>query len=107
MSTIGFAGDSASLLFSAVAGANDAITFTFQGDLNQMSAQDRFLRSRGFKVGRRDVYPGVYSETDFKAALTLIFQQRVAGWHHYNKEYVKYGICTNEEYRSALGVKPE
>lgn len=95
----------ASLIAGAACGANDRVQFLLDGDLSQMSEQEEFLRSRGFKVGRTDVYPGLYTEEEFRSALDLIWKHRVSGWWHYKEKYVKYSICSQEEFMAALNVE--
>lgn len=95
----------ASLIGSAVQGRSDGIQFLLSGDLSQMSAQERFLQGIGFTVGRNDVYPGFHTEQEFRLALEAIWQNRVAGWWHYEGKYVGYNICTSEEFRTALDVQ--
>ena len=93
------------LLLSAAQKCNDGVKFTLDGDLSQMATQGEFLRKAGFRVGRVDVYPGLYTEEDYKAALKAIWENRVDGWWNYEEKYVEYGICTSEEFRAYLGVK--
>jgi len=93
------------LLSSAASGRNDqGYSYYLNGDLCQMSAQERFLSRHGMVLGRRDVYPALKTEEDFKKALTLLWEHKVAGWWHYKKKMVEYGICTEDEYETALGV---
>ena len=72
--------------------------FFCQGDLCQMAAQKNFLNSRGISTFQKDVYPCI-KKSDLKTALELIYNHYVDGWWHYEDEYVKYGICTSEEFR--------
>lgn len=85
----------------------DQIKFYLDGDLLQMSQQETFLRSHGFSVGRSNVYPGLYTEDDFKQALNLIWDHRVPGWWHYLDKYERYDICTTTEFKSALHIECE
>ena len=90
------------LMSSAVAGATaQGYTFTLEGDLCQMSTQKQFLQGRGFDVGQDDVYPCLKPE-DKERALKMIWEGRVEGWWHYLKQYEKFNICTEEEFRVAL-----
>lgn len=88
------------------AGKNDTkrTVIVGSGDLIQMGAQFRFLRDRGFDVGRQDVYPAVSSEEEKQRALLLMWEARVDGW--WNLGLIKAGICTEEEHQRALGVVP-
>jgi hypothetical protein len=94
-----------SLIVSAAQGRSDGVKFLLDGDLSQMSTQEEFLKARGFNVGRSNVYPGLFTEDDFKRALAAIWESRVSGWWHYQAKYVEYGICTSEEFQAALKVE--
>ena len=92
-----------SLLNSAITGREDAgFLFLLNGDLNQMGIQDRFLRSRGFTIGRRDVYPALRTKEEFNTAIKAIWESRIAGWWHYRKKLVENGVCTEEQFKQAL-----
>jgi hypothetical protein len=90
------------LLQSAVKGERDTGFATISGDLNQMSIQKEFLRGQGFDLGQSDVYPIVRTEEDWKRALGLFWKYKVQGWWHYEAHYVKYSICSKEEFSRAL-----
>ena len=90
------------LLQSAVDKKRDTGFATINGDLNQMSIQKEFLRGQGFDLGQSDVYPIVRTEEDWKRALGLFWQYKVQGWWHYEAHYVKYNICTKQEFARAL-----
>lgn len=77
------------------------------GDLVQMSAQKEFLRRRGFDIGQRDVYPCVKTEEEQVRALKAIWEARVDGWWNHDRDLVRLGICTREEYNTALGIECE
>ena len=93
------------LIESATDKRNDGKLFTLEGDLSQMANQRDFLEKRGFRVGRIDCYPGLFTEEDYRKALTAIWENRVDGWWHYDEDYVKYGICTMEQFNTRLGRK--
>ncbi len=76
-------------------------TFFLDGDLNQMSAQKRFLSSIGIVTKQRNVYPCLKDE-DVKKALTAIWTNKIDGWWNYLKEYVELEICTEGEFNDAL-----
>ncbi|WP_050809957.1 hypothetical protein [Desulfosporosinus sp. OT] len=76
--------------------------FVLSGDLCQMADQERELRRRGFSLGNSDVYPTVNSEDEYIDALRFIWNRRVNGWWNYKDDYVKYGICSAEEFSLAL-----
>ena len=71
------------------------------GDLNQMASQKRFLISRGFDIGQDDVYP-VVKKNEEKKALFSLWINKVNGWWCYKEEFIKYKICTEQEYFTAL-----
>jgi hypothetical protein len=79
-------------------------TFYVSGDLNQMSKQKSFLINRGIDVGQRDVHP-VLKDCDVLQALTLIYANKIEGWWHYQEQYIKYNICTKEEFHNALELQ--
>ena len=71
-----------------------------------MSNQKVFLVHRGFKVAQNDVYPCLKAE-DEKAALQAIWDYKCDGWWHYLDEYVKHGICTQEQWKKELSDQVE
>lgn len=73
------------------------------GDLRQMSAQKRFLRSQGFEVGQVNVYPALRTEREYIDALRKIWEFRVDGWWNYQRDLLKHQICTKAEYDRELG----
>lgn len=79
--------------------------YTFGGDLCQMGIIKRELQEAGFLVVQNDVYPGFPKdqEDEYKKALAYIFKKRIEGWWSQKEALVKYGICTQEEFRKALG----
>lgn len=92
------------LLSSAGSNAPKEYDFSVQGDLCQMGAQKEFLQKRGFDLRQSDVYP-VLKEEDKKDALEAIWNARVEGWWHYKETMVKLGICTAEDWDTALNVQ--
>jgi hypothetical protein len=92
----------ASLLGSAIRGEREDLAFTLDGDLRQMAAQEQFLQSHGIRVGRTDVYPGVYTDEDKLRALKLIWENRVEGWWNYRRQFVEFQICTEAEFDAAF-----
>ena len=83
----------ASLL--ADAHRSDAVTHVLTGDLAQMAAQERHLVRNGITMGRSGGIPGMFSEEDFKAGLSILWRDKVEGWWNYRREFVFRGICTN------------
>lgn len=81
--------------------APEGYSFRLDGDLNQMSTQKNFLIKEGFDVKQSSVYP-IIKEEDKKKALTLIFENKIQGWHHYFREYIELKICNEKEYRRLL-----
>lgn len=80
---------------------NDNYSFFLRGDLCQMATQRNFLSHRGFNLKQNDVYPCL-KECDVERALKEIYLNKVEGWWHYDDEYVKYNICTKEEFLNKL-----
>ncbi len=74
---------------------------TLRGDLCQIMAQAQILSWEGFALESSDVYRIVPAEA-VEQALLLIWQRKIEGWWHYECLYVEHGICTSEEYRTAL-----
>lgn len=74
---------------------------TILGDLSQMATQDLFLRRNGIKLNRSNVYY-IIQEVDVKLALTMIWENKIEGWWHYEEEYVEHGIITKEQFRERL-----
>jgi len=74
-------------------------TFYLKGDLQSMAEQKEIMVYNGFAVEQSDVYP-VLLEKDKKAALTLIWRGRIAGWWLYEKDLVREGVCTKEEFQA-------
>lgn len=93
-------------LHSAAAERDDVgFRFLIDGDLNQMGIQERFLRERGFTVGRRNVYPALRTEEEFNAAIKAIWESRIAGWWHYRKRLVENDVCTEEQFEQVLDAE--
>lgn len=86
--------------------ASSEYTFYLAGDLCQMSSQKSLLISRGFDVQQNNVYP-VLKKSDKEDALRAIWDTKTEGWWHYEKEYVKLGICTSEEFKANLVITCE
>ena len=80
---------------------NQEYSFFLDGDLNQMSVQRSFLNKHGIETKQNNVYPCL-KEEDVSKSLKLIWEFEVDGWWHYKKEYVKYNICTEEEFINRL-----
>jgi hypothetical protein len=79
------------------------MSYSFQGDLCQMSKQERLLVNYGFKIKMLDVYPTVETEEEFIKAISLIWNMKCEGWWHYRDWYFKHNICTPYEYWVNLG----
>lgn len=80
---------------------NEKFSFYLDGDLSQMSSQRRFLSERGIVIQQNNVYPCL-RECDVEKAMRLIWEQRCDGWWHYKPQYLKYGICTEEDFTNRL-----
>ena len=74
---------------------------TLRGDLCQMGGQKGFLRRRGIETSQMDVYP-VVGKDKVVQALSLIWAYSEPGWWHYKDEFVKYNICTSEQFKKRL-----
>ena len=85
-------------------GTSSGYTFTFDGDLNQMSEQREFLQRQGFEVGMTNVYPAVKTQAEYDKAITAIYKNRCAGYWHYREKLIKLGVCTEAEFTAALDV---
>jgi hypothetical protein len=92
-------------LLGSAGRSNHKIRYLLNGDLCQMSAQDRFLRNCGMEVGRSDVYPGFATQEEYDKAITKIWEFRVDGWWHYETHLVELKLCTHEEFLVALDVQ--
>ena len=76
-----------------------------EGDLCQMSSNKEFLQRSGFKIGQVDVYPALQTEKEYIEALNLFYIHRVNGWWNYRRQFVEYGICTDDEFKGKFGTK--
>lgn len=75
-----------------------------QGDLHQLGVQSLFLRQNGFDIEQVDVFSAVETEDEYNMAIAMFYQSRVEGWWNYKEELIKYGICTEDEFKTALQV---
>ena len=91
-------------LAGACARRADAGHILSGGDLSQMAAQKRFLIASGLDVGQRDVYPVLKNPEDFKKALALIFENKIAGWWNLENDIVSQGVCPAAEFGKALAA---
>ncbi|MCF7957936.1 MAG: hypothetical protein K9M57_05740 [Phycisphaerae bacterium] len=84
-------------------GRTQEFNYLLKGTRNQRSSQKIFLEEKGFKIGFTKAHPGLMGLTDFKKALTLIWENRakIKGWWHYKKELIGLEICTLEEFNAA------
>lgn len=80
---------------------SDMKRFYISGDLNQMAIQKRVLSQHGIQTVQSDVYPTVSME-DLPKALQIIWKNKVEGWWHYKDEYIKYSICSAEEFKNGF-----
>jgi hypothetical protein len=71
------------------------------GDLNQLARQRIILNSRGVETRQSDVFPCVMRK-DVPEALKIIWEGSIEGWWHYEDLYLKYGICTEEEFKARM-----
>ena len=75
--------------------------FFLSGDLSQMATQKQFLSNMRIVTKQNNVYPCL-REVDIEKSMTLIWKNKVEGWWHYKDQYVKYGICTEDEFMKRL-----
>lgn len=80
--------------------------FPLDGDLRQMGSQAAFLRAQGYTVLVSGGIPGLATENEHKAAVTLLWANKHEGWWNYQHYLVQYGICTPEEYLRVLRGEP-
>ena len=83
--------------------------YIFDGDLNQMGLIEDALRGAGFPVVKSDVYPG-FPENDketYVRALRFVYERRIEGWWNQREKLIEHGICTEDEFKIALGVQVE
>lgn len=80
---------------------SEEYTFYLKGSLSQMSEQEAHLRRIGVEATHSDVYP-VIKEADVERSLRSIYICKVDGWWHYQEKYIALGICTQQEFESAL-----
>lgn len=85
---------------------NEDYSIFLDGDLCQMHAQSEFLRGHGISVKFNNVYPCV-KPCDEEKVFRLIWKYKCEGWHHYIKQYEKFGICTKELFSSVLDKQCE
>jgi hypothetical protein len=79
----------------------DVESITLSGDLSQMGTMGDRLRQAGFNVRHSGVYP-VIEGKEIVGALQFLWDRGVDGWWGQNKELVKHGICTQEEFVAKL-----
>ena len=83
------------------------ISFTLDGDLNQMSIQKQHidrLQDLGIRMTKEDVYHTVHGTPEqIKKVLESFWKNRILGWWNYRTELVvDYRICTDTVFRAAL-----
>ena len=81
--------------------SNESYSIHLDGDLCQMSAQHKFLKSRGVDVQFNNVYPCV-RPCDKEITFKLIWEYRCDGWWLYQKKYAELDICDKEEFMKTL-----
>jgi hypothetical protein len=96
------------LMQSAINKERASVEYSFHcdGDLSQMAAQKSHLESIGVSTQQDDVYPCIRKE-DVEKALRSIWQHRIPGWWHYREKYKAFGICSGEDFDSALDFQIE
>lgn len=68
------------------------------GDLGQMGTMSDALSQAGFDVRHWDAYP-VLLHDDIIPGLRYLWDHRVPGWWNQRESFIKYGICTAEEFQ--------
>jgi hypothetical protein len=81
--------------------------YSLQGDLCQMFTQKKAMDLYEVPYIMQDVYPTIEGEKDYKRALVIIWDDRIEGWWHYKEDYVRYGICSAEEFDTRLHKQVE
>jgi len=100
------------MTFSVAPGVLDALAdaddprahYLLTGDLSQMGTMYTALKSAGFRVVKRDVYPG-FAESDeeeYVRALRFVYESGIAGWWNQRTDIIKHGIATAEEFQAKL-----
>lgn len=99
--SFGFAPGALDMLYQAKRNeCNEEYSVYLNGDLYQMSAQARFLKSfGGIDVKFNNVYPCV-RPCDKEKTFKLMWKYKCEGWWHYENEYVELKLCTNEEFKT-------
>lgn len=81
---------------------NEEYSVYLNGDLCQMSAQAKFLKSfGGIDVKFNGVYPCV-RPCDKEETFKLFWKYKCEGWWNYENEYVELKICTKEEFTTVF-----
>jgi hypothetical protein len=75
--------------------------FHLNGDLKQMATQMVVLKERGIKVEVDGGIPFV-EEKDYHRALLIIWVNAIHGWWNYKDDFLKYAICTEEQFMKRL-----
>lgn len=74
---------------------------TIRGDLLQFWAQENKLSRMGISCKRSDVYRIIPADKVIEA-LTIIWVNQVEGWWHYKEEFIKYDICSAEDWKKGF-----
>lgn len=87
----------------STAGRHGGAYYLLYGDLSQMGIMKRVLQESGRfpTLTYADVYPGFAKddEENYVRALCFLFERRVAGWWNQREKLIRYGICTEDEYK--------
>ena len=71
------------------------------GDLSQMATQMTALRAYDIKVEVEGGIPYI-DEIEYEQALAIIWIDGIAGWWNYRDDFLKHGICDDEQYMNRL-----
>jgi hypothetical protein len=79
-----------------------------RGTSEQLAAQEKVLRERGFAVGTLNNQPYLLSEDLLNDAIRVFWETKTPGWWNYRRELVHVlGVCTNEEFDAAFPLHDE
>lgn len=81
--------------------------YTFRGNTEELLEQQIILEMTGINVVMTTEYLVVNKEDEYKRALSVIWNEQVGGWRRYKDQFVKYGICTKNQFsRRYYGCLP-
>jgi hypothetical protein len=75
------------------------------GDLNQIGIQKRYLETEcvGFDLVQDSGFvPGLASQSEYERAINCFWNDKVHGWWNYKDDLIKYLVCDEDEFKTAL-----